>query len=632
MDVYMVNVYAPQRLSDKMCLWNSISNFMSSNSGDYILFGDWNSVREECERFGTDFSARDAHFFNDFIERSSLHEIILGGLKYTWRLKKGTKFSKLDHFFVSNNILSSIEDLKGEVLPRGFSDHSPIMLFQDKIDFGPTYFKVFDSWFERDDFEAKIHQSRSTEYIRLRDLKQNIHDLDLIIESGTASSAEIESRNSLFKEQEEIMRAKFEKVDSNIRFDPVDPIRKLSIDDANLIETEFEVVEIKKAVWDCGSSKAPGPDGYSFQFIKHFWDILQADIIRDVRNFFASSVMPIGANSAFFSLIPKVSNPVIVSDFRPISLVSFFYKIITKLLTNRLARVIDKIISPEQSAFIAGRQILDGPLMLSEILSWWIGWIKGCLFSARTSVLVNGNPTREFSIKSFEVDSFAAEVVCQSGSFPTTYLGIPIGLNMKRKLSWSSLIDKFHSKMAPWKVNLLSSGGRLTLIKSVMGSLGSWSWSWSRSVLTGRNASSFSSIQCELQDISLSDAEDRWVCSITPDDVYSVKCARNYMDRVMLPSSPIRTVWNKIIPRKRLAKERFLIQIILWPLKKNNDDDKIYKFLDTDEDWDAVKNKAITANEPIKVHLLFIDYDYCPPRESSDEEGWVSDDTIDKRY
>ncbi|GJZ03678.1 ALP1-like protein isoform X1 [Tanacetum coccineum] len=73
---------------------------------------------------------------------------------------------------------------------------------------------------------------------------------------------------------------------------------------------------------------------------------------------------------------------------------------------NRLSKVIDKIVSKEQSAFIAGRQILDGPLELldSHSRQFWIGnkwcsWIKACLNSSRASILINSSPTSEFSIK-----------------------------------------------------------------------------------------------------------------------------------------------------------------------------------------------------------------------------------------
>ncbi|GKE15995.1 putative RNA-directed DNA polymerase, eukaryota, reverse transcriptase zinc-binding domain protein, partial [Tanacetum coccineum] len=74
----------------------------------------------------------------------------------------------------------------------------------------------------------------------------------------------------------------------------------------------------------------------------------------------------------------SVNNPTLITDFRPISLIGIHYKIIAKILANRLSKVIDKIVSKEQSVFIVGRQILDGPVILSEIIE--------C-------------PTSEFSIK-----------------------------------------------------------------------------------------------------------------------------------------------------------------------------------------------------------------------------------------
>ncbi|GJZ00427.1 RNA-directed DNA polymerase, eukaryota, reverse transcriptase zinc-binding domain protein, partial [Tanacetum coccineum] len=169
-----------------------------------------------------------------------------------------------------------------------------------------------------------------------------------------------------------------------------------------------------------------------------YWGTIQKDLYDFVNLFFATCVMPNGANSSFFTLIPKVNNPTLITDFRPISLIGIHYKIIAKILANRLSKVIDKIVSKEQSAFIAGRQILDGPVILSEIIEWykkrkkkllifkvdfekafdsiswnylihildrfgfgnkWCSWIKACLNSSRASILINGSPTSEFSIK-----------------------------------------------------------------------------------------------------------------------------------------------------------------------------------------------------------------------------------------
>ncbi|GKF42320.1 RNA-directed DNA polymerase, eukaryota, reverse transcriptase zinc-binding domain protein, partial [Tanacetum coccineum] len=146
--------------------------------------------------------------------------------------------------------------------------------------------------------------------------------------------------------------------------------------DRETLERQVTLEEIKEAVWDCGSSKAPGPDGYSFAFVKKYWGTIQKDLYDFVNLFFASCVMPNGANSSFFTLIPKVNNPTLITDFRPISLIGIHYKIIAKILANRLSKVIDKIVSKEQSAFIAGRQILDGP-------------IKACLNSSRAKDMDN---------------------------------------------------------------------------------------------------------------------------------------------------------------------------------------------------------------------------------------------------
>ncbi|XP_071694336.1 uncharacterized protein [Rutidosis leptorrhynchoides] len=238
LEVFMVNVYAPQMLADKVVLWSKLSSFMNANPGNFILMGDWNAVRVPGDRCGSDFCAHDAREFNDFIDSNILYEVPLGGLHFTWRTKAGDKLSKLDRFFVSDNVLNVVNDLKGLVLPCGYSDHSPILLFQDKVDFGPTYFKIFDSWFARADFEATvkdawssinrksnddivvkmramkqhlknwIHMSRDKEDSRLIDITNNINNLDVLIDAGNASQDTINRRNSLAVERDELIKLK----------------------------------------------------------------------------------------------------------------------------------------------------------------------------------------------------------------------------------------------------------------------------------------------------------------------------------------------------------------------------------------------------------------------------------------
>ncbi|GKB60199.1 RNA-directed DNA polymerase, eukaryota [Tanacetum coccineum] len=128
--------------------------------------------------------------------------------------------------------------------------------------------------------------------------------------------------------------------------------------------------EIKRAVWDCGVDKSPGPDGFTFGFYRHFWNMIEIDVVKAVEFFFLTGEFPNGCNSNFIALIPKIPDANMVKDFRPISLIGSFYKIIAKILSNRLVGVLGNIVNEVQSAFVTDRQILDGPFILNEVLQW----------------------------------------------------------------------------------------------------------------------------------------------------------------------------------------------------------------------------------------------------------------------
>ncbi|GJY22925.1 hypothetical protein Tco_0396583, partial [Tanacetum coccineum] len=146
---------------------------------------------------------------------------------------------------------------------------------------------------------------------------------------------------------------------------------RLTPEQRDFLECEFSKEDIKRAVWDCGGDQAPSPDGFRFKFFKTFWDFIQPDVVWFVREFFQSGYFPKGCNSSFITLIPKVSNAKFVSEFRSISLLGCQYEIVGKLLANTLSMVIGSCVSVEQSAFIKGRNILDGPLLLIEYMSWY---------------------------------------------------------------------------------------------------------------------------------------------------------------------------------------------------------------------------------------------------------------------
>nr|GEX84217.1 RNA-directed DNA polymerase, eukaryota [Tanacetum cinerariifolium] len=148
-----------------------------------------------------------------------------------------------------------------------------------------------------------------------------------------------------------------------------DMFKKLSTEQVADLKCDVTFDEIKKAVWDCGTNKSPRTDGFSFDFIRTLWDILKNDFVNAIREFFIPSKFHPGCNSSFIALISKKHDAKFVKDYSPISLIGCFYKIVSKILANRLKMVIYELISDVQSAFVSNRQILDGPFILNELIS-----------------------------------------------------------------------------------------------------------------------------------------------------------------------------------------------------------------------------------------------------------------------
>ncbi|KAJ9548105.1 hypothetical protein OSB04_020648 [Centaurea solstitialis] len=674
-----INVYAPHSASKKKELWSKLLDVITTHKEvAWVIFGDFNEVRRPEERKGTVFTYSGAKAFNEFIHNGGLSEIRSGGRNFTRYSKDGSKLSKLDRFLVTNNFAGLWPNCFVNILPRGLSDHCPLLLDSAVADFGPSYFKFFNSWLLNPSLKAVVSNTWESSVLpknlspiqrfmaKLRLLKKkikewrisennsknrdkkfwldNITKLDLKAESGSLSVVERKERSMLElklleAEKAEIMDLKqksrvrwaIEGDDNSKLFHGVirhhirknfihgisvngvwvtDPatmgeetlsffskkfkevsarrptfhsskFKKLSPAQKSFLEESITEKEIRDAIWDCGGDKAPGPDGFSFKFLRAFWEIIKDDLISAVKWFESGGELLSGSNASFICLIPKCDNHVSLSEYRPISLIGCLYKVIAKILATRLKAVISSVVSNVQSAYIAGRSILDDKAFdsvkweyLDELLdsmnfgAKWRSWIRSCLNSVSVSILLNGAPTKEFKpnigvrqgdplapflfilaaeglhvamteavekgvftgvqlpnggpivshllyaddvifigewskfnarnllrvlrcfhlssglkvnwnksnilgvgVDEFEVDAVANTINCNVGSLPLSYLGLPIGVKMNRFEHWSPIINKFQRRLCNWKAATLSAGGRLTLCKSVLGSL-----------------------------------------------------------------------------------------------------------------------------------------------------------------
>jgi len=120
---------------------------------------------------------------------------------------------------------------------------------------------------------------------------------------------------------------------------------RLSVSESSGLIQPFSSNEVKQTVWDCDSFKSPGRDGITFGFIKQFWVEVKDDFFRFLNEFHRNRKLTKGINSTFIALVPKVDNPQRLNDFQPISLVGYMYKVLTKVLANRLRVVIGSVVA-----------------------------------------------------------------------------------------------------------------------------------------------------------------------------------------------------------------------------------------------------------------------------------------------
>jgi hypothetical protein len=337
------------------------------------------------------------------------------------------------------------------------------------------------------------------------------------------------------------------------------------------------------------------------------WDIFKGEVRIMFDQFHGIGSLPKSFTNYFVALIPKINSPFSLGDFRPISLLGCLYKVVAKVLTVILAKVMDRLVAPTQSAFIKGRQLVDGVVVINEVvdlarrngqsclifkvdfekaydsIEWsfldymlgkfgfctkWKEWIRACVFAGSMSVLINGSPTEDINIqwglkqgdplapflfllvaeglgglmkRAVELNRFrgfkvgSSEVVishlqyaddticvgeatidnlwalkailrgfemasglkvnfwksrlmgvnvsqdfmtvasaflnCKTCSIPFIYLGLPVGANPRRVVTWEPLLEALRKRLGVWDNKFISLGGRIVLLNAVLNAI-----------------------------------------------------------------------------------------------------------------------------------------------------------------
>jgi hypothetical protein len=151
------------------------------------------------------------------------------------------------------------------------------------------------------------------------------------------------------------------------------------VEDNWQLSRPFSTEEIDNVVMESDGNKSPGPDGFNFSFFKEFWYLLKDEVRIMFDQFFENASLPKSFASYFVALIPKVKSPFSLDEFRPISLLGSLYKLVAKVLAARLAPVMHSIVATTQSAFLKGRLLVDGVVVINEVVDLAKKSGKDCL-------------------------------------------------------------------------------------------------------------------------------------------------------------------------------------------------------------------------------------------------------------
>jgi hypothetical protein len=135
-----------------------------------------------------------------------------------------------------------------------------------------------------------------------------------------------------------------------------------------LLTEELTEKEVREAIFHMKHNKSPGPDGFPIEFYQVFWDLIKTDLMALFRDFHEGHLPLFSLNFGILTLIPKLKEVKMIQQYRPICMLNVSFKIFTKVLANRFTSVANRIIRPTQTAFLPGRYIMEGVVVLHETL------------------------------------------------------------------------------------------------------------------------------------------------------------------------------------------------------------------------------------------------------------------------
>ncbi|RVW77597.1 LINE-1 reverse transcriptase-like [Vitis vinifera] len=599
-------VYGPFNKKDRECLWEELGAVRGLWGDPWCVGGDFNVTLAQGERSRQGRVTPAMRRFAQVMDDLELIDLPLRGGSFTWSGGLYNQaWARLDRFLVSPRWLDQFSNVTQKRLSRPISDHFPITIEGGGKRRGPSPFKFENMWLRVEGFKDLLRswwqgmvqvdhwdqvesERRLTEeeFARKKEAKDGyakwvkmdeIHwrqlSRELWLREGDKNTGESTVRTGIVDAFHRLLTE-----DSEWKADIGGVnLNRISQQEADTLELPFTEEEVHSAIRGMNGDKAPGPDGFTGAFWQFCWEFVKEEVMEMFKEFHEHKTFLKSLNATFLVLIPKKGGAEELGDFRPISLLGGLYKLLVKVLANRIKNVIGGVISLDQNAFVSGRQILDASLIANEVIDSWkkegkkglickldiekaydsVNWhffdeagffpsskglrqgdplspylfimgmevlsalirraVEGgcitrcrmqrgrgqavsishllfaddaiifceakkddmiflswtlCWFEAASGLRINLAKSEIIPVGEVdEILEMAVELGCKVGQLPSTYLGLPLGAPNKAGYVWDGVEERMRWKLALWKRQYLSKGGRITLIKSTLASM-----------------------------------------------------------------------------------------------------------------------------------------------------------------
>ncbi|GJX38204.1 hypothetical protein Tco_0251507 [Tanacetum coccineum] len=497
--LYVSLIYGEITPKSRSRLWRNLRDHVSiAGSEPWILQGDFNVILKSNENSnGLNVRSEGTQDFRECVDYLGVADINMNGLFYTCIQKMKNPelgvLKKLDRIMGNAQFIGPYPDSFVVFMPYLSSGHCPCVLTLPELTTRkPRPFRFMNFLVDKKEFMISVRENWNVGvkgFAMFRLTKRKCLDKD--------------PSNVALREEEMVYASAFK--------------------DAALDEEKDVVYEVEDA--DSLFTKRLNADA-ALDLI----NVIVPDLCAVTKEFFVKGKLLSEFNTTLISLVPKVKSPARVIDYRPISYCNVVYKVISKVLTNRLKLVLNDLVDGNQSAFIPRRQSSGNILLAQEFMRnyTWGNMARNCAFKVDILKAYNivfkakrglrqGDPISpylytlvikvlnlmikrhvrndgrrgldEFSLSSGLYPSMSKSeaffygltpeikndilmaMPFKEGTLPIKYLGVPL---LSKKINVNDckiLIEVIQNRINDWKNRNLSFAGRLLLISSVLASL-----------------------------------------------------------------------------------------------------------------------------------------------------------------